>query len=281
MLEHFETPLRIAVAQSTVRQDPTNASLLRDSGAEVRHLMKQAAGAGARLVHFTEGAICLPGKRVMSSLGTGEIGPSDWAKAEWNVLREELDRIATLSRELGIWTVIPSVHQLVAPSRPHNSIYVVSDQGKIVAVRRTHAVDNEDHLDVRPRHATDDLRCRRISFWPLAQAGRTLCGTLYAVRSARGRRLLSYATTGLGKEPVPIQARGYAATNTYWISLAAPVPANPASNVVSGVIDPHGNWAVEGPADSKPTIVATDLHRVEVSRTGRDFRRRTRARIGG
>lgn len=82
------TTLRIAVTQSTVHEDPTNAALLRESGAEVRSLMKQAAGAGARLVHFTEGAICFPSKRVMSELGPDEIGPSDWSKAEWSVLHE-------------------------------------------------------------------------------------------------------------------------------------------------------------------------------------------------
>jgi hypothetical protein len=133
MPENTQTTLRIAVAQSTVHEDPTSAALLRESGAEVRGLMKQAADAGARLVHFTEGAICFPSKRVMSERGPDEIGPSDWRKAQWTVLKEELDRIAALSGELRIWTVIPSVHQLAAPNRPHNSMYVVSDQGKVVA----------------------------------------------------------------------------------------------------------------------------------------------------
>jgi predicted amidohydrolase len=60
--------LRIAVAQSTVREDPTDAAALGDSGAEIRRLMRQAAEAGARLVHFTEGALCFPSKHVMSDL---------------------------------------------------------------------------------------------------------------------------------------------------------------------------------------------------------------------
>ena len=114
MPENTQPTLRIAVAQSTVHEDPTNVALLRESGAEVRRLMKQAADTGARLVHFTEGAICFPSKRVMSEIGPDEIGPSDWSKAQWTVLREELDLIAALSGELGIWTVIPSVHQLPA-----------------------------------------------------------------------------------------------------------------------------------------------------------------------
>ena len=83
MPEHTQTTLRIAVAQSTVREDPTHADGLRASAAEVRRFMKDAAKAGARLIHFTEGAICFPSKYVMSELGLDEIGPSDWAKAEW------------------------------------------------------------------------------------------------------------------------------------------------------------------------------------------------------
>jgi len=79
MPENTQPTLRIAVAQSTVHEDPTNVALLRESGAEVRRLMKQAADTGARLVHFTEGAICFPSKRVMSEIGPDEIGPSDWS----------------------------------------------------------------------------------------------------------------------------------------------------------------------------------------------------------
>lgn len=75
---------------------------------------------------------------------------------------------------------------------------------------------------------------------------------------------------------MPTQARGCAVANTYWISLA--VPANPAAGVESGVIDPH--WAVQAPADGTPAIAVTDLHRVDVSLIGRNFRRRTRARLG-
>lgn len=279
MLEDTQTTLRIAVAQSTVRHDPTNAALLRDSSVEVRRLMKQAADAGARLVHFTEGAICSADKRVMSSLGTGEIGPSDWAKAQWAVLNEELDRIATLSRELGMWTVIPSVHQLAAPSRPHNSIYVISDQGKVV-VRYDERMLSTTKITWMYASGTQPMTFDVDGYrFGLLLGLDVLFAELFTQYDQLDvdAVLLSYAATGSRKETVPLQVRGYAATNTYWISLAA--PANPASNVASGVIDPHGNWAVEAPSDGKPTIVATDLH--QVSRIGRDFRRRTRARTGG
>jgi predicted amidohydrolase len=281
MPETTQTTLRIAVAQSTVHQDPTSAALLRESGAEVRRLMREAADAGARLVHFTEGAICFPDKRVMSELGSGEIGPSDWRKAEWPVLKEELNRIAVLSGELEVWTVIPSVHLLPAPSRPHNSMYVVSDQGQVAARYDERALSTTKiswMYTPGKEPVTFEVDGYRFG---LALGLDVLFPELFTAYDQLDvdAVLVSYATSGSsGNETVQTKARGCAAANTYWISLA--VPANPTAGVESGVIDPHGNWAVEAPADGTPAIAVTDLHRVDVSQVGRGFRRRTRARMG-
>ncbi|MGW3046272.1 hypothetical protein ACWC9T_41345 [Kitasatospora sp. NPDC001159] len=43
------------------------------------------------------------------------------------------ERIAALAGELGLWTVFGSLHLLTPPRRPHNSLYVVSDHGDLVA----------------------------------------------------------------------------------------------------------------------------------------------------
>jgi len=280
MPENTQTTLRIAVAQSTVHEDPTNAAMLRESGAEVRRLMKQAADAGARLVHFTEGAICFPNKRVMSELGPDEIGASDWRKAQWTVLKEELDRIAALSGELGMWTVIPSVHQLPAPNRPHNSMYVVSDQGKVVARydERTLSTTKITWMYTPGKQpVTFEVSGYRFG---LALGLDVLFPELFTEYDQLDvdAVLVSYSTSGSsGNETVQTKARGCASTNTYWISLA--VPANPVAGVESGIIDPLGNWAVKGPADSTPAIAVTDLHRFDVTLIGRSFRRRTRARM--
>ena len=275
-----ETTLRIAVAQSTVHEDPTNAALLRESGAEVRRLMQQAADAGARLVHFTEGAICFPSKRVMSELGPDEVGPSDWSKAEWSVLQEELDRIVALSRELGIWTVIPSVHQLPAPKRPHNSMYVVSDQGKVVTRYDERALSTTKITWMYTpgrEPVTFEVDGYRVG---LALGLDVLFPELFTAYDRLGvdAVLVSYASTGVSQnEHIGVQTRGMAATNTYWISLA--VPADPGAGLESGVSDPSGKWAIQGPADSTPGIAVTDLNRAEVSLIGREFRSSTRERI--
>lgn len=280
MPENTQTTLRIAVAQSTVREDPTVASLLHESGAEVRRLMKQAADAGARLAHFTEGALCFPSKRVMSELGPDKIGPSDWSKVQWDVLRKELDQIAALSGELGIWTVLPSVHRLPAPARPHNSVLVISDEGKEVA-RYDERMLSTTKITWMYTPGTQPVTFEVDKYrFGLSLGLDVLFPELFTQYDQLGVDivLVSYASTGSENETVPIQARGYAATNTCWISLAA--PAKSASNVVSGVIDPQGNWVVDSSAECLPAIVVTDIHRVDVSRIGRDFRSRTRAWAG-
>ena len=124
--------MRLAVAQTTLCEDPRDRDELRASGREIRRLMSEAQKSGARLIHFPEGATCSPNKRVMSVDGPETVGASDWDRFEWDVLKQELKATATLARELKLWTVVGSVHRLSAPNRPHNSMYVISDQGSVV-----------------------------------------------------------------------------------------------------------------------------------------------------
>ncbi len=280
MPELTQTVLRIAVAQSTVREDPTDVDGLRASGAEVRRFMKQAADAGARLVHFPEGAICFPHKYVMSSLGPDELGPSDWTKAEWSVLQEELDQIAALSGELGIWTVIPSVHQL-PDSRPHNSAYVVSDQGKLVARydERTLSTTKITYMYTPGKKpVTIEIDGYRFGLALGMDVHFPELFTEYDRLDVDGV-LVCYSTNGVpGNDRAATEARGHAAANCFWVSLA--VAANPDSNIDSGVIDNMGDWVVQGPSDSSPAIAVADLSRDhELPAAARDWRHQARSRI--
>jgi predicted amidohydrolase len=278
--ENPQTTLRIAVAQSTVRQDPTDVDGLRASAAEVRRFMTEAAAAGARLVHFAEGALCFPSKFVMSELGPDEVGPADWGKAEWAVLQEELDQIVALSGELGIWTVIPSVHQLPAPARPYNSTYVVSDHGKLVTrydERRLSTTKITWMYSEGDKPVTFDVDGWKFG---LALGLDVLFPEIFTEydRLTVDAVLVSYASTGVSQNAqVGVQARGTAANNTCWVSIAT--AANPGAGLESGVIDPRGEWVIEGPADGRPAIVVTELQSDEAMLIGRDFRRKTRARV--
>src|SRR4051812_26731752 len=124
--------LRLAVAQSTVPEDPADRDALRGSGAEIRDLMREASAVGARLVQFPEGAITYPHKYAVSGGGPHELSEADWSRAAWDVIREEAEAVADLAGELGIWTVFGSIPRLSGTNRPHNSLYVVSDQGELV-----------------------------------------------------------------------------------------------------------------------------------------------------
>jgi predicted amidohydrolase len=272
-------PFRIAVAQSTVHEDPTNPTLLRESGAEVRSLMREAAAARARLVQFTEGAICFPSKVVLSSLGPDEIGPSDWTKADWAVLEDELGQITRLAGELGIWTVIPSVHRL-PEARPHNSVYVVSDKGQVVARYDDRALSTTKVTWMyTPGTAPVTFEVDGYRFG-LALGLDLLFPELFTEYDQLGvdAVLASYASTHGPNKHIGIQACGTAANNTCWISLA--VTANPQTGLVAGVADPRGEWVAQAPADGRPAIAVAEIQPDERTTVGRSFRQRTRERIG-
>lgn len=84
--------------------------------------MRAAANQGARLIVFPEGHLSGYAKEQIRS----------WGDVDWVLVHEELLHTCELSQELGLWTVMGSAHPLAAPHWPHNSMYVISDQGCIV-----------------------------------------------------------------------------------------------------------------------------------------------------
>ena len=85
-------------------------------------MMREAATAGARLVQFPEG--------MLSGYAVEQV--QDWAEVDWPGVRQELEAVAALARELSLWVVLGSAHPLTSPHRPHNSLYVISDEGLLV-----------------------------------------------------------------------------------------------------------------------------------------------------
>jgi predicted amidohydrolase len=216
----------------------------------------------------------------MSSLGPDEIGPSDWTKADWPVLQDELDQITKLAGQLGIWTVIPSVHQL-PEGRPHNSMYVVSDKGQLVTRYDERALSTTK-VTWMYSPGTEAVTFEVDGFrFGLALGLDVLFPELFTEYDRLGADavLVSYANTTGPNGHIAVQVRGTAANNTCWISLA--VTATPDTGLVSGVTNPRGEWVAQGPEDSRPAIAVAELTADdEWTQVGRAFRKRTRERIG-
>ncbi|MFC0624896.1 carbon-nitrogen hydrolase family protein [Kribbella deserti] len=269
--------LRFAVAQSTVHEDPRDRSDLRERGDEIRRLMREAAVAGARLVHFPEGATCFPSKFVMSVNGPDEVGPADWSRFEWDVVEAELNAIAALAKQLRLWTVLGSVHQLTAPRRPHNSLYVISDQGR---VHTRYDERTLSHTKVTWMYTpgsepvtfeVDGLR------FGCALGMDVHFPELFREYERLGVDcvLVSFAGGNPYDKVSGAEAQGHAATNSYWVSYA--VPAQHGKTTPSGVISPQGDWVARCPDAVEPAIAVTELDRGKISQLAREWRRRASA----
>jgi predicted amidohydrolase len=174
--------------------------------------------------------------------------------------------------------VIPSIHQL--PARPHNSVYVVSDHGKILA-RYDERMLSTTKITWMYTPGKEPVTFEVDGYrFGLALGLDVLFAEVFTEYDGLDVDgvLVSYASTGVSRnEHIAIQARGIAVTNTYWISLAA--PANPGAGLESVVIDPRGTVVAEGPEDSTPGLAVTDLVQEDVTKVGRDFRRGARDRV--
>ena len=108
--------LNVATCQFAV-----NGSVGHNSG-KIQGLMRQAAGGGADIVHFSECALS----------GYAGIDFDSFDGYDWDFLRGETKKIMALAAELKIWVVLGSSHQLTEPNKPHNCLYLINPDGEIV-----------------------------------------------------------------------------------------------------------------------------------------------------
>ncbi|MFJ4464419.1 carbon-nitrogen hydrolase family protein [Streptomyces sp. NPDC088928] len=274
--------VRLAVAQTPVRDDPRDAEALRESGREVRALMREAGTRGARIVHFPEGSICFPDKLVLSVYGPDAVGPADWGRCQWPVLQSEPAAIAALARELRLWTVIASAHRLTGQHRPHNSLYVISDRGDVVTRydERLLSKTKVSYLyspGISP--VTFDIDGVRFG---------CLIGMeihypeLFAEYEKLDVDCVLLSTTGVSPGAASVQAQGHAAVNSYWVSFS--VPTQHSATAPSGVIAPNGDWLERCPTDGTPSVAVVNLDdsseaAVESVTHARAWRRESRAGV--
>ncbi len=112
----MSSTLKIATCQFAVSESvPQNA-------VAIRRFLHKAAQAGADVVHFSECAL------------SGYVGTDfpSFDGYDWSVLRQETLRIMALAAELGLWVVLGSMHRLSGDHKPHNCVYVISSEGRII-----------------------------------------------------------------------------------------------------------------------------------------------------
>jgi predicted amidohydrolase len=223
--------MRLAVAQTTLRDDPRRIDELREAACEVRRLMLRAHDEGAKLAHFPEGATCSPHKLVMSIDGPNTVGPSDWDRFEWTVVRDELANTAELAARLKLWTVLGSVHQLTPPTRPYNSLYVISDQGVVVTRYDERLLSNTKISYMYSPGAapvTFDVDGFRFG---CALGMEAHYPEVFGEYERLDVDCVLFSSTGEGKpggaQAFATEVQGHAAANSYWVSFSVWCTAKP------------------------------------------------------
>jgi predicted amidohydrolase len=266
-------PIRIAVAQADPPADPRDRAALQHAGRVIRSLMDQARGDGAALIHFGEGAICAPGKRIISS-DPHELADADWSRFDWHTQRHELRLIAEHAAELGLWTVVGAVHRLSAPRRPYNSLYVIDDHGRIVT-----------------RYDERMLSFTKVSYMYTPGAGPVTFdvdgvrfGCALGMESVYPEVFMAYEKDDVDcvlfsshgpNTSFAVQVQGHASTNGYWVSYATTCSTEEANG--SGVAGRNGAWLARCTGD-KPVIALTEINGDEQN-LARPWRRRARGQL--
>ena len=108
--------LKVATCQFAVSDS------IRRNAQKICEFLHKARRANADIVHFSECAL------------SGYVGTDfpNFEGYDWELLKEETERIMALAGQLGLWVVLGSTHKLTEPNKPHNSLYVINSEGKVV-----------------------------------------------------------------------------------------------------------------------------------------------------
>lgn len=231
-------PFRIAVGQLPITGD------VQANSVKVKSAMREAAEGKARLIQFPEGTLT----------GYAKHPIMDWAEVDWPLVRKELESIMALAAELKLWVVLGSAHELTPPHWPHNSLYIISDEGTLVnrydkriishtEVTRFYTAGSESVIFDIDGYRFGCMICVEINFPTLFMEYGDLgidCLLLSAYPEA---------------EVFHLKVRAHAAVHCYWISLSTPVETS--HFISSGLIGPDGE--VVSAIKQKEGIVFAEL----------------------
>ncbi|CAL80018.1 putative nitrilase/N-carbamoyl-D-aminoacid amidohydrolase family protein [Bradyrhizobium sp. ORS 278] len=160
-----------------------------------------------------------------------------WDQVDWSILQAELDAIAANARKLGIWVVVGANHQRIAPLWPHNSLYVISENGIIIGRYDKRLISHAESISWYTPGSdpivfeVDGFRfgcalCIEIHFPELFME--------YGRLGVDGVLFSAYA-----EDPIfAVTAQAHAATNNIWMSVSTPAACRP--RLPCSLIGPDG-----------------------------------------
>ena len=108
--------LKVATCQLAVSAN------IEANAVQIRKQMQQAADKNADVVHSSECALS----------GYAGVDFDTFEGYDWDLLKEKTLEIIDLAGQLKIWVALGSSHRLTEPHKPHNSLYLISPEGKLV-----------------------------------------------------------------------------------------------------------------------------------------------------
>ena len=175
--------------------------------------------------------------------------------------------------------MLGSVHPLTAPNRPHNSLYVISGDGRL----RTRY--DERFLSATklaylytPGSAPVTFTVNGVRFG-CALGIEAHFPEVFAEYERLDADCVLFSTHGAGTPvntaPMALEACGHAAANSFWVSYS--VVAADAVNAPAGIVAPSGEWATRCPAEAVSALAFADVGPAET--LARPWRRRARSGI--
>ena len=102
-------------------QFPTSSNIDSNLG-YVLEQMRTAKARGADIAHFPEA--CLS--------GYAGIDMPSHESFDWPRLAEAVRAVLALAGKLRLWVVLGSAHRLTEPNKPHNSLYIIDEEGRLI-----------------------------------------------------------------------------------------------------------------------------------------------------
>ena len=111
-----EGKLKIATCQFAV------SAAIKKNAQQIAAFMRKARKANADIVHFPECALS----------GYANVDFQTFDGFDWKVLSSETEKIMALAEQLKLWAILGSTHRLNPPNKPHNCLYLIGPDGKLV-----------------------------------------------------------------------------------------------------------------------------------------------------